>query len=83
MGVRVARGLAGWSVQGPALDGDVWIGSRDDRVIVLDSGKQAGQCALADERQPALHNCRLWVANRDGLHDYLLVPDSVELALQS
>ncbi|MGH3913510.1 MAG: ABC transporter substrate-binding protein [Pseudonocardiaceae bacterium] len=83
VGVRAARGLASWSVQGPALDDEVWIGSQDDRVIVLDPGRQEGHCTLAGEGKPALHNSRLWIANRDGLHDHLLVPDSVELALQS
>ncbi|MGH3937692.1 MAG: ABC transporter substrate-binding protein [Pseudonocardiaceae bacterium] len=83
VGIRAARGLASWSVQGPALDGDVWIGSRGDRVLVLDADKQLGRCTLAGDRQLALHNFRLWVANREGLHEHLLVPDSVELVLQS
>ncbi|MGH3928414.1 MAG: hypothetical protein ACRDTF_00375 [Pseudonocardiaceae bacterium] len=84
VGTRASRGLVSWSVQGPALDCDVWLGSRDDRRIILDTGKRSGQCTLAGGRAAgALHHCRLWVANRDGLHDYLLVPDSVELALQS
>jgi hypothetical protein len=46
VGVRTTRGLASWSVQGPDFDGDVWIGTRDDRIIVLDTGKQTGRCML-------------------------------------
>lgn len=83
VGVRAARGLASWSVQGPTPGDEAWIGSRNARGIVLDTGRQKGQCTLAGEREPALHNSRLWIANRDGVRDYLLVPDSVELALQS
>ena len=75
--------MISWSVQGPVVDGEAWVGGRDDRRIVLKGGAQNGQLALARGRAEAvLRDSRLWVADRDGLHDFVLVPDSAELALQ-
>lgn len=83
VGARAARNMISWSVQGPALDDEAWIGGRDDRRIVLKGEAQTGQLPLAGERAEAvLRNSRLWVTDRDGLHDFVLVPDSAELALQ-
>jgi len=81
IGFRPTRRLLTWSVQGPALHGELWIGAH--RGVVLDLTTRVGGCQLLGVTDgAALTTGRGWVRDRDGLREVPLVPDSVTLALQ-
>lgn len=81
IGFRPTRHLLTWSVQGPALHGELWIGAH--RGVVLDLTTRVGGCQLLGVTDgAALTTGRGWVRDRDGLREVPMVPDSVTLALQ-